>query len=119
MPILFTIDHLGRDAPVSETETPRRGTGSFARSYEARTLMARLDVAFLALTDDSRSSVFALLLGGTRYGRSEFVESDPQAILAHTKVRRVRLEADRITATAPINVLELSLGNRCAGHKAA
>jgi molecular chaperone IbpA len=31
------------------------------------------------------------------------------AILAHRKVRRVRLEADAITTTAPINDLELSL----------
>ena len=42
VPILLKIDHLERDAAVIETET---GTGSFARSYEARTPMARLDVA--------------------------------------------------------------------------
>jgi hypothetical protein len=41
VPILLKIDHLERDAV---TETPRRGTGVFARSFEARTLMARSEV---------------------------------------------------------------------------
>jgi hypothetical protein len=34
VPILLKIDHLERDAAVTETETPRRGTGIFAKSFE-------------------------------------------------------------------------------------